>query len=527
MDKRIITAKDISEVISELEKEFGKEWHTKVAIKVVKDATGEMVVEIHPYEFEKSKEEVKDKQQPVIEEPDLSEFEEKYANPTIEVTISEDKMSAIVSIMPGLKRFLPTVEEVVDALLKAGVKYSIKKEEIEKLVKEDSSESYFRSTVVAWGVLPKPSKDASIKLLFPETGFFKREFEDTEKIDPASVYRIYRCHENQLLAIKEPPVKGENGMTVTGEVIKALQPKDISLKAYLGENVYLSKDENLILSRTPGQPMVMDGKVTVKNVFVVEGDLDYSVGNIDFNGSVIIQGNAEGPFKIKTSGDVLINGVLGELVVECKGSLMVRGGIFGHNKGIIKASKDIVANFINESRIFCDGNILVEDYIMNSLIVCGGSISVSGRGHIVGSIVRARGDISCGEIGSKLGVRTVVAVGINYEMEKKIQQTTIAVSEITQRLKTLEEDYERLSKQLSRTKDPNDSSRLRKSLIEIEQSRIILEKELSKLSHALDVMIDVQRIEGVLSNPVIKLRNVCYSNVTLTIGFENFMFRKQ
>gem|GEM_PF-3923815 len=54
---------------------------------------------------------------------------------------------------------------------------------------------------------------------------------------------------------------------------------------------------------------------------MIDKDLGYDTGNIDFNGSVVIRKNAEGPFKVRVKGDLLILGVLGEIHEDCGGSL--------------------------------------------------------------------------------------------------------------------------------------------------------------------------------------------------------------
>ncbi|WP_031505151.1 FapA family protein [Pseudothermotoga hypogea] len=54
---------------------------------------------------------------------------------------------------------------------------------------------------------------------------------------------------------------------------------------------------------------------------MIDKDLGYDTGNIDFNGSVVIRKNAEGPFKVRVKADLLILGVLGEIHEDCGGSL--------------------------------------------------------------------------------------------------------------------------------------------------------------------------------------------------------------
>ncbi len=521
MGKRQIQARSTQSLLDQLIKEFGPDWYQKVRVKFLKQTPSELIVEISPFDesaTDESGEPTLGSYQTKVQLPPISELESKYAEPTVQVEISTDKMTASVVIIPGLKRILPTAGEIEKALLNAGVSYGIDRQRIEEALKE---ERLFSPVPVAFGKQPKPPKDAQIRLLFPETGYFPIRVDQAEKIDPASLYKIFTCEKDQLLAVKEPAVDGEDGFTVTAEVIKTQKPKDFSLQNHVGENVYLSDDGYKILAACAGQPFFKNSKIHVREIFVVHGDLDYSVGNIDFNGTVLVRGNAEGPFKIIAQGDVVISGILGEVQINCRGSLMVKGGIFGRSKGIVKVGKDLLAKFVSEARIFCEGKILVEDYIMNSVVVCKGDLSVTGRGIIAGGVVKAKGNIIATELGSKFGVKTLVMCGVNYEIEEKLEQCEIAAFEIARNLAKISENEQKTRQRLSQTKQPQEREELRKELIELEQEKLWLEKHLFKLKRAIDVLLKVRKFEGVTANSRIILRRVCHPNVKITIGHES------
>ncbi|AJC74765.1 hypothetical protein AJ81_05735 [Pseudothermotoga hypogea DSM 11164 = NBRC 106472] len=178
-------------------------------------------------------------------------MEEQYVETIVRVIMSEDKMTASVMIIPGFKRVMPTVEEIKQALSDAKVVYGIDEGAIEKIVKE---QRIFSEIPVAFGKKPILPKDASVEFLFPASGFVLEKPQEGESVDPASLYKIFTCNKGDVLAIKRKAFEGEDRLTVTGELVKVQEPKDVNLASFIGENLRLSPDGMQILANCDGQP---------------------------------------------------------------------------------------------------------------------------------------------------------------------------------------------------------------------------------------------------------------------------------
>ena len=50
--------------------------------------------------------------------------------------------------------------------------------------------------------------------------------------------------------------------------------------------------------------------MVVSPVFQLNGDVDFSSGDIDFRGNVSINGNVTAGFKVRASGDIEVNGFI-------------------------------------------------------------------------------------------------------------------------------------------------------------------------------------------------------------------------
>lgn len=513
----MLRASSIEELLSMLEKEYGSDWYDKVSVRI-SEVAGQIEAVVEPLQnvgIEKVSEIIDSAKISSISLPELSELESKYAQPTVRVSISEDKMTASVFILPGFQRTLPTVEEIRQALSEAGVVYGIDEDAIKQIIKE---EKIFVNVPVAFGKKPVPPVDAYVEFLFPASGFVIEKPEEDKTVDPASFYKIFTCKSGDVLAVKKGPVNGEDGITVTGEIIKVERPKDVNLAAFVGENVTLSEDGSKIVAHCDGQPYLKDSKVNVRNVLVIDKDLGYDTGNIDFNASVVIRGNAEGPFKIKAKGDVLIMGVLGEVHVNCEGSLRVQGGVFGREKGVIKVGKEFVAKFLNEAQVFCGGDLLIEDYIMNSTVVCNGNVKVLGKGVIMGGVVKAAGRIEASEVGSETGVRTELSAGIDYNYKVRHIELQKSLLETMGQINKFSAVENTLRNKLIQTKDPANRETIKTIMQKVQIAKHSLVEQLRKVRKALSILKATVDVENLRLGATIKVRRVCHPNVRIGIG---------
>ncbi len=300
--------------------------------------------------------------------PTIENLEEKlkeYENPRIHVTISEDEMKAYVTIIPGFEKEVPTVEELMKVLTDSGVVYGIKKDVLEKIVEEKLT---YQQILVAEGVEPTPPVDAMINYRF-----------NTSK-DFTSFDEFPRCCEGQVLAEKIPPKDGEPGKTVTGKELPSRKGKDFDLRKYAGENTKVV--DNKIIATIEGQPYVDDnGVVHVRDVLVIgERDLEKSQ-KIDFPGTIIITCNLDGAFKITAGKDLRVNGLVsGSVRIKAGGDVYIKGGFFGRGKGAIVADGSVTVQFVTEGLVIAQKDVNVQDYIMNSDVIAGRSVKVTGEG---------------------------------------------------------------------------------------------------------------------------------------------------
>jgi hypothetical protein len=92
-----------------------------------------------------------------------------------------------------------------------------------------------------------------------------------------------------------------------------------------------------LISDIDGQVQINNGRVDVVSVLNIAGDVGYGTGNIDFTGSVFVEGTVLHGFSVKASENIEIKGALEGANIEAGGDVNLLGGVKGVGKSIIKA----------------------------------------------------------------------------------------------------------------------------------------------------------------------------------------------
>lgn len=352
-------------------------------------------------------------------------------NEPVQVGISEDKMEAYVILNTGA-----TIEKISEDMIKNALKehkvlYGLDEEAIKGLAQTQSTEK----TLAASGEKPVPGKDAVVKLLFTEDGKSSPKLMDDGSVDLRDISNISNVEAGQKLIEKTPPEPGTPGRNVLGVEIKPKKPKDFTLIA--GKNAKHSEDGLEVVATAAGRPVFRNKKIRVDPVYTVEGNVDYSTGNIDFVGSVVVKGWVRDGFTVNAAGDIEVQQGVDGAYINAGGNVTVRYGIQGGDKGKITAKGNVKASYVSGALVFSGGDVIVRESIMHSKIYADKRVLLEGgHGLIVGGLVRAGELISAKVVGSNLAQPTSVEVGLNPAMREEIVQLE---DSIAAKLKSLDQ----------------------------------------------------------------------------------------
>lgn len=395
------------------------------------------------------------------------------------------------------------------------IKVDIEEQTVKNMV---NNKIYDDKVCIAKGKMQEDGKDGYIKYYFEE----KKKIVPKEKKDGTVDYReldlISNVKSGDILAEVIPPKEGKDGIRVTGEIIPYKKGKIPFLKH--GKNVKLSDDEMHLVATSDGQVRFLGDKVVVLDILNIES-VDNSTGNVSFNGTVKVKNNVLSGFRVKSSGDVEVSGVVEGAMIESEGNILIRKGIQGYNCGKIFSGENLTSNYIENSFIYCNNNLIAEA-IMHSEVTCRGEVKVIGRkGLIVGGICRARKIIRAKTIGSRMATSTVLEVGSDPDLKLKFEKLEKNIDELRSNLVKIKKTIVIFENMKKANKLDDEKKELYNKLLYTKQN---MEDELSNLNR--EFIIVKARLSDTSTGRVI-VEGIIYPGVKIVIGSSVMFIRDE
>ena len=325
-----------------------------------------------------------------------------------------------------------TAEDILHELEIQGIKYGIKQDVIDGFIE---NREYCENILLAEGTPPVEGTDAYIEYKFNTDKKARPTLMEDGSVDFFNLNIINHCTKEEVLAVLHPEDPGEDGQNIFGECVKPLQVKKAVFK--YGKNIALSEDGLELSSMVDGHVELEGDKVIVSDLLIVD-NVDTATGNIEFDGSVQVNGNVVTNFSVKAQKDIVVNGVVEGATLVSGGSIIIARGMNGMGKGSLKAHGNIVAKFLENAAAQADGYIS-SNSILHSVIMAGEEVNVGGkRGFITGGRVSAAGGVNVKTLGSEMGADTIVEVGIDPMIKNRIVQLRKLIEEDTKTLKTIQ-----------------------------------------------------------------------------------------
>lgn len=368
------------------------------------------------------------------------------------VTVSEDKMSVTMNfalVKDVLKAELEalTVPDVLRMLKHHDVKHGIQRNRIRTMLEE---KQYEETVVVAEGKMAEDGQDGKFKYYFRQEVDRKPRVLEDGSVDYKSMELFEVVKRDMLIAEYQPATQGVFGYDVTGKVLAPKRGKE--LPPLKGEGFRMTEDKKQYYALIDGiiEVDTQEQKLMIRNLYTVSGDVDASVGNIQFNGDVNIAGNVQSGFSISATGSVVIDGHCEGCQIEAGRDVIIRKGCQGQGEGKIVAGGSITGQFFESVTLIAVGDIEAS-YLLNCWLRTEGKLLVEGRrGVIIGGYICAKQGVSCFGIGNIAEIKTVVEVGIDKEDMKTYQELLKSIDKADAELKTCEAALQKLMEQPAR-----------------------------------------------------------------------------
>jgi len=292
-----------------------------------------------------------------------------------------------------------------------------------------------------------------------------------------SVYTIVTA--GQRLAKMHPPTCGEDGRDVRGKTLAASDGKAVDFK-HDGSILVAKGDE--ALAQVSGVLDRSGPTVCIRDTIEVDQYVDFSTGNIRFNGSVLVHKGVRDCFEIRADKHIEVRGLIEAATVIAGGELRALGGFAGREQGVAKITGDLHAKYLDAVTVHTRGDLYVDREIINCDTTVLGRIA-SPTGAIIGGETRVAGSVQINEIGADGLPRTIVHLGSVPHLDPLIDELSDITAEMIARRQKLADERELLQKAAGSKPMAEHKERLCELMYEIAEVQTQLDRAEPTLAH--------------------------------------------
>ena len=361
----------------------------------------------------------------LIEEDPLSEIGLPF-----KIVVSPDGMEAYLSIQNLNKR--PTEDEVLKELWACKIRKGILRKEITKAVDGTYEED---TVLIAVGKNAQNGRDGWYEYFFKTDVNRKPKLLPDGSVDYQDIEWYDAVKKGDKLAFYHKAEEGVDGYDVEGNILKSTRGKEQSILS--GNGFKMDSDRCTYYAKIDGMVKLDGERLEVSEMLEVE-EINSSIGNIVFNGSVHVRGNVGAGVTIKAGKDIIVDGFIEGATLEAAGEIVLRKGMNGSGKGRIKAGGSVTAKFLESADVYAGGMIHI-DYSMNSILYSEDVVEAKLRnGTIVGGVCTGVKGVSAQNIGTRAAVQTTIRAGSSTALMKLNNEIYRQLSSTNEEIRILE-----------------------------------------------------------------------------------------
>lgn len=382
-------------------------------------------------------------------------------NKRLELAVDGSKMTVYLRVAAFVDQFEVLLSEVVDAAKEAGL---ILTPEVSKSIAQvvetlPNIKKQAYEIPLFTGTPPEPGKDSELTWLIDYDVHGKYAVDEDGRADYRNLNTVVNVEAGQKLLKISFPTKGKPGNDVMGNPVPAADGRPIKIRK--GRNVVTvdEQDATLYMAETQGMVTFANDMLAVEEAFTVPGDVDMSVGNIDFAGPITVLKSVLDGFSVTSGDKLVVNGLVESAELKSAGDMELGGGVQGKQKGKIVCGGKLTAKYMNEAQVEAEGDIHLTKSMVNCTVRTLGLVKLDTEA-IVGSTVSALCGIETPVLGSDLGIPTRLIVGVNYRVQDQLNDLKKQLNGILKDAEKLQynigpylQDPKKLEKQLPKRRE--------------------------------------------------------------------------
>lgn len=453
------------------------------------------------------------------------------------IEVSEDRMQAelIVTAAQG-GRHLETID-VKEVITESGITHGLQFEWLNRMVKEAQVAEPGAEVrgIIAEGTPPAPGIPSEFEFLVVplEDRVLQPQSRDDGSLNMRDLGGIEVVDAGQPLVRRIPSRPGDNGSDVLGDVIlsEAIpdQPFDI------GEGTQVSPDDiHLLISKRHGVPLKMDRGMKVSEVLVVQ-DVDLKTGNVEYDGSVMIQGDVKNGMLVEAAADVYVNGFVENARIRARGDVIIKQGIIGKanatkdSSGVeaedacVVQGRNVTARFAQHAFIRADDKVELGTQLLHCRVLGCRDLHVGDaakrKSKMVGGVVNLSGAAHIGTLGSIASAQTV----LNFDLAARPIQEDIKTlhEQLDQKLETINGLVDAILGMKKLKPSPELIAKMRKAKNTVDKLRVDSDQMLEQIE-SLE-----QQIEPIKSQCRLHIYGAAYPNAEMLFLDIKYVFKEE
>ena len=289
--------------------------------------------------------------------------------------------------------------------------------------------------VIASAVPPRRGRDGRIEFV---EGFdpaqpvnVRSGQDDAGNVDFHNITSRVAVTKGTHVATVHPPEDGEDGRDVLGKAIPANsgEPSDL----IINDETLSIDNSGRVTTKTSGALQLEGNELKVNPRLDVKGFVDFSTGNISFEGTVNISEGIRDQFTVKATEDINVGGLIEGAVVACGGNLNCRRGMAAKDNGQLFVEGDVRGVFFNTVRGWIRKDLHVGRELLNCELIIDGDLHCQ-SGTIIGGRTIVAGQVYAGTLGSRACIGTTLVLGTVPRINRKLKKLATLEEELLPKL---------------------------------------------------------------------------------------------
>ena len=357
------------------------------------------------------------------------------------ISFSDDLMEGYITIIPEgeLQNSITNIKELIKKIKEGGIIYGLDETLINKAVEDYNAGKEVKNYLIAKGKPVEEGVNGTVEFKIDLSSVPKIE---NNKIDYKEIEKFKTVEKGELIAIRKKAKKGKRGITVTGLGKEAKEVESALLMA--GKNIRTEENEKEIYYYADETGVILYQKNTlaVHPILTITGDVDYSVGNLHYNGDIKIMGDVLPDFRVEATGKIIIMGTAIACEIKSDSDVIIKGGFAGKDKGRLYAKGEVDVGYVERGYIESMGDVYVKGGVLDSEILCDGTFYGELKTvKVMESTIKAGKGIQVYIAGSPLSKNVTLSTGFNLKNEMELEKQVAFLNELINEFTNIKNKY--------------------------------------------------------------------------------------